>query len=157
MWSHCYLNVFSIQEFHFLIWWSEWVAHLNRLSRSLRSDKQITGQIKTHLFMTLLLLFRHSAKSTIAQKEYLVTSPKDYEVPSIARDTIDVSRALNRCFYPHNGNDGLSWRLSIISSWPIRLPIQEWAMDLARSATQGVHNYEGTVNWLEIQKSVHHP
>ncbi len=51
-----------------------------------------------------LLLFRHSAKSSIAQEERLVASPATCE-------SSEVSRTWHRRCYPHTLNGGLIWCL----------------------------------------------
>ncbi len=58
----------------------------------------------------LLLLVRHSAKSSIAQEQRLDKAP-----PSV-RDSSEVARAINRRCYPQTGNGGHSW---CFEQWPI--------------------------------------
>ncbi len=75
--------------------------------------------------LLLLWLFRHSAKSSIAQEER-------------ARDGSEVSRAVSRRCYLHTGNVGHSWCLGSSLSLSIGYSIQDEAMNVDRSAPQGL-------------------
>ncbi len=59
-------------------------------------------------FVVAVVLFKHRAKSSIAQEERLATSPTFFDKASpAARDSSGVACALNlRCYPPPDGNGG---------------------------------------------------
>ncbi len=56
-------------------------------------------------------------------------------------------------FYPHTGNGGHSWCLSISLSLSVGFSIQDESTDVARSAPQGSLYYHADVNYWEYKRS----
>ncbi len=58
--------------------------------------------------MVVVVVFKHSAKSSIAQEERLVTSPCFFfdKASPAARDSSGFARAVNLRCEPHTGNGG---------------------------------------------------
>ncbi len=75
------------------------------------------------------LLFRHRARSPVAQEERLAASP-------------------NQRRYPHNGKSGHCWCLSSSPSWSVGLSIQGEATDAARFAPQGALYHADVIHLL---------
>ncbi len=84
----------------------------------------------------MLLLFRHSAKSSIAQEEHLATSPIRSHLPHEIVVRLNVLKG---------GNGGLIWCLSSSLSLSVGFSIRDEAMDVARSAPQGAQYYHADV------------
>ncbi len=66
------------------------------------------------------------------------------KIPPAASDSGEVARSLKQRCYPHIGNGGHTWRLSISLSLSVGFTIQ----DVARSAPQGAHFYHADVIYL---------
>ncbi len=60
---------------------------------------------------------------------------------------LHLPHALNQRCYPHTGNGGHKWCLSSSQSLSVGFSIQDKAMDVARSASQGAH-YHADVIYL---------
>ncbi len=61
------------------------------------------------------------------------------KAPPAPRDSNEFARAYNQRCYHHTGIGGHSWCLSSGLSLSVGFPIQDDAMDVARSAPQGAH------------------
>ncbi len=67
------------------------------------------------------------------------------KAPPAACDSNKVARAYNERYYPHTGNGGHSWCLISNLSLSEGFSIQDEAMDVARSASQGPHYHADVI------------